>query len=209
MNRTMPEIPGEGKVRTSAAPHSIHTEVPRDQNGLIEDLRLLSPPAYGLWLAVALLLFAAGLVFFRARRSRALATVAAPHDAGSSPWDTALAGLERLVPYLQREYSRDYGFASTAILRSYIESRYAFRAPKLATEEFLFVCGNSPEIPGAHRDRLMRYLELCDLLKFGRYVAASDELVALHEAAIAFVLASVPTEVACASSARSAEPPPP
>jgi len=37
-------------------------------------------------------------------------------------------------------------------------------------------------------------LEWCDLLKFGRYVAATGELMSLHEAAVNFVLASRPVD---------------
>lgn len=167
-----------------------------NSTNLIEDLRLLAPPDYRLWWAVALLALAAAgvpaLIRIWRRRSRKPASTIG--DSSAPPWDLALAELERLIPLLQREHSRDYGIASTKILRNYIEARYGLRAPKLATEEFLMLSRESPTIPEAHRAGLKRYLEWCDLLKFGRYAAATGELVSLHEAAVNFVLASRPVD---------------
>lgn len=167
-----------------------------NSTNLIEDLRLLSPPDYRAWWAVAVLVLAAAgvLVVIRIWRRRSRINTAPGDDAGAPSWDLALVELERLTSLLQQERSRDYGIVSTGILRRYIEARYALRAPKLATEEFLMLSRESPTIPEVHRASLRRYLEWCDLLKFGRYVAATSELVSLHEAAVSFVLASRPVD---------------
>ncbi len=163
------------------------------ETNLIEDLRLLSPPDYTwAWGLLALLgAVAATVAWWRVtpRRAAPNASVAA-----SSPalWDTALLELERLVPLLEPGHSRDYGIQATGILRGYIEARYHLRAPRLATEEFLVAAAQSSLLPGGHRDGLERFLGLCDLFKFGRYVASADELGRLHSAAVAFVLASKP-----------------
>ena len=90
------------------------------------------------------------------------------------------------------EHSREYGIQSTGVLRCYIEARYLLPAPRLATEEFLIEAGKSPALPADHRASLGRFLELCDLCKFGRAVASAEELRQLHAAAVAFVLASRP-----------------
>jgi hypothetical protein len=159
---------------------------------LIEDLRLLSPPNYGGWLALGIAgILVVGFILFARRRLSRAATDAA-ESTGLGLWDVALAELERLIPLLNREHSRDYAIRSTDILRRYIENRYALRAPTLATEEFLVMAGGSPALPADHRASLREFLELCDLLKFGRYLAATGELEALHAAAVAFVLASRP-----------------
>jgi hypothetical protein len=47
-------------------------------------------------------------------------------------------------------------------------------------------------LPADHRVSLREFLELCDLLKFGRYLASATELGPLHAAAVAFVIASRP-----------------
>ncbi len=160
-----------------------------NDTNLIEDLRLLSPPSHGWVLVVvaAVVVIVLAPLISRAFRRSARVTVAA---AGPAPWTAALAALEHLTPLLCTERSRDYGIAATGILRGYIETRYGLRAPKLATEEFLVTAGTSPLLPAEHRASLGRFLELCDLFKFGRYAAAAGELRQLHAAAVAFVLAS-------------------
>jgi hypothetical protein len=161
---------------------------------LIEDLRLLSPPAYGAWLALAItgVLVCSLVLLVRRRRS---ATDVAAQAAGPEAWEVAMADLERLAHLLNGEHSREYAIQSTGILRRYIETRYSLRSPKLTTEEFLVLAKGSPALPADHRADLRRFLELCDLLKFGRYLATTEELEALHSAAVAFVLASRPVPV--------------
>jgi hypothetical protein len=159
---------------------------------LIEDLRLLSPPKYGGWLALGIFGVLALGIGLLARRRRRRASIDATESSGPELWDVALAELERLTPLLSREHSRDYAIQSTGILRRYIEARYLLQAPKLATEEFLLVARESPALPADHRASLRHFLELCDLLKFGRYLAPANELEPLHAAAVAFVVASRP-----------------
>ena len=160
---------------------------------LIEDLRLLSPPNYGGWLALGIAAVLAFGFFLVVRRRLHPTAIDATETSGPELWDVVLAELERLTPLLSREHSRDYAIRSTGILRRYIEARYALHAPTLATEEFLVMAGGSPTLPADHRASLREFLELCDLLKFGRYLASATELEPLHAAAVAFVLASRPT----------------
>ncbi len=166
-----------------------------DTTNLIEDLRLLSPPNLGVWLVLGLAVVLLAGLFLCARLFRRTAHAAA-EVTGPDLWDVALAELEHLTLLLNRGHSRDYAIQSTGILRRYIEARYLLRAPKLATEEFLVLAKDSPALPAGHRESLRRFLELCDLLKFGRYTAPAAELAALHAAAVAFVLASRPARPA-------------
>ena len=163
-----------------------------NSTNLIEDLRLLSPPSYAVWwaLGIAGVLAFGFFIFVRRRLHRAATDVTVPSGLGL--WDVALAELERLTALLSREHSRDYAIRSTGILRRYVEARYALHAPTLATEEFLMMAGESPTLPADHRASLRGFLEVCDLLKFGRYLASTTELEPLHAAAVAFVLASRP-----------------
>lgn len=163
------------------------------ETNLIEDLRLLSPPTRGGWLALGIGLAAAALLGvgwlrWRTRSPQPLSL----SDPGPSPWDVALADLERLTPLLQPEHSRDYGIASTSILRRYVEARYQVQAPRLTTEEFLLVAGVSPLLPADDRSRLGRFLDLGDRFKFGRYTASGPELHQLHTTAVDFLLRSRP-----------------
>ena len=90
-------------------------------------------------------------------------------------------------------------------MRAYIEQRYGLRAPRLATEEFLRAASQAPELPPEHRPSLGRFLEHCDLFKFGRYQASASELGELHAAAIRFVMASLEAGV---PPAEAGAPPP-
>jgi len=163
---------------------------------LIEDLRLLSPPEYGWPVAlVAAGLFAA-IVVLAWRVLRRPVPVSSPMGPGAEPGEDALAALEGLTALLHPEHSREYGIRATAILRCYIERRYGIRAPHLATEEFLLAARNHTALAGEHRSSLGRFLALCDLFKFGRYIALAEELQALHAAAVGFVLAARPAPAA-------------
>lgn len=159
---------------------------------LIEDLRLLSPSSPAVWYVPVLVLIL-GLVFFFLLRLRRLksALTAGPHSQSCPPpWDQALSELEALIPLLHRESSRPYAVASSAVLRRFIEARFNLHAPALATPEFLQAATRSAQLPSRHCDALSRFLETCDLLKFGRYLASDTELMSLHAAAVEFVIAS-------------------
>jgi hypothetical protein len=169
-----------------------------NDNDIIEDLRLLSPSIFWLWLLLILAVaLTVGMVYWIQRRRRLHRSKYPVAEAlGAKLWDRALADLESLAPLLDLRHSRDYAIRSTAILRHYIEARYGLCAPNQTTEEFLVTAGQSPVLPGQHRASLRRFLELCDLLKFGRYLAPASELAPLHAAAVAFVLASRPVMAA-------------
>lgn len=159
----------------------------KDTN-LIEDLRRLQPPDVT-WVVVGLLgLLLAGTVAWAWLRRGPRPTPAPP--AGPPAWELALAELEALVGLLRPEASRDYGTASTAVLRRYIEQCYGLSAPRQATEEFLAAAASSTSLPAEHRESLARFLRRGDLCKFGRFTATAAELAELHATAVAFVLAS-------------------
>lgn len=161
------------------------------ETNLIEDLRLLAPPGHG-WIFLVVALAGLALIGAGVRRWRRRTGEAATVADGPPPWEVALAALEKLVPLLRAESSREYGIAATTILRAYIEVRHGLRAPRLATEEFLLAARQSSSLPASHRESLGRFLALCDLFKFGRYVGSTAELTHLHTAAVDFVLASRP-----------------
>ena len=172
---------------------------------LIEDLRRLSPPNYGwLWVLVVTGLVAIAFIVLRRRRRGAAAQGESVFRPGPLLWETALADLERLLGLIRGEHAREYAIRSTSILRQYIEARYELHAPRLTTEEFLSLAGESPLLPADHRSGLKQFLELADLLKFGRYRASSGELETLHTAAVAFVLASRPVSSGAHSGGSAA-----
>lgn len=172
------------------------------ETNLIEDFEILKPPGslgWLVWLLGAVLLAVVLAVWKSGRTAHPVPPHAGPGNL--APWDAALLELERLGTELSSERSREYGMAATAVLRGYVEARYGWRAPQLATEEFLVVAAGSSQLPMAHRQVLARFLTTGDLFKFGRFLASMNELNELHAAAIAFVLASRPAPVASTGEA--------
>lgn len=162
---------------------------------LIEDLRLLHPPNFAWVFWLALIVVAVAALIWLMRRPAPAAIRAEPLSA-LAVWEETLRELERLLPLLCMDQSRAYAIASTSLIRRYLELRHGFAAPRLATEEFLAAAHHSAVLNAADRARLEEYLRWCDLLKFGRARAETAELQHLHEAAVEFVSASKPSDVA-------------
>ena len=160
---------------------------PPDQ--LIDDLRLLEPPApfrLNPWLVAAALAVVVFLWWFR-RWRRSTHGARAQARMIQQSHDDALADLERLFALIEREESRPYATESSAIIRRYIETRFALSAPRRSTEEFLAEAQQSPKLEAPHQALLGDFLRICDLLKFARTFANRAELKDLHEAAVRFV----------------------
>ena len=160
---------------------------PPDQ--LIDDLRLLEPPEpfrLNPWIVAAVLAVLVFLWWFR-RWRKTTHGARSQAQAIRQAHDDALAELERLFALIEREESRPYATESSAIIRRYIETRFALSAPRRSTEEFLAEAQQSPKLEPQHRALLGDFLRICDLLKFARTFANRAELKELHEAAVRFV----------------------
>lgn len=156
---------------------------------LIDDLRLLEPPEpfrLNPWLVVAVLAVLVFAWWFR-RWRRSTHSVRMQAKAMQKAQEDALAELEKLFALIDREESRPYATESSAIIRRYIEARFALSAPRRSTEEFLAEAQQSPRLETQHQALLGEFLRICDLLKFARTFADRSELKNLHEAAIRFV----------------------
>ncbi len=75
----------------------------------------------------------------------------------------------------------------SAIVRAYLEGRFAVRAPELTTEEFLREAGRSPELGDAQRAGLGEFLARCDRVKFAGWRPDAEESPTTLAAARAFV----------------------
>jgi hypothetical protein len=142
------------------------------------------------WFAAALLLLLSGWV--AVRRYRAKRKLLAAETSVEQAEADALAELERLFALVDREESRPYAIESSAIIRRYIEARFALSAPTQSTEEFLEVARRSPRLDPMHKTLLGEFLRVCDLLKFAKTLANRTELAQLHEAAVSFVKETQP-----------------
>lgn len=156
---------------------------------IVDDLRLLAAPAWGLCLGLAAaFLILAGLaawVWWRRKHARPAAVLSARQVEEAR--EDALAELEKLRPLMAPGTSRDYAIGASGVVRRYIERRFAIHAPRRSTEEFLEEARLSPLLDEAQRRRLQVFLAGCDFLKFARASADLSELQALHGAAVQFV----------------------
>jgi hypothetical protein len=81
----------------------------------------------------------------------------------------------------------------SAIVRRYLEDRFALRAPELTTEEFLARAGDSSWLALAHRALLRSFLEQCDRVKFAAYRPPESESREVIAAARRFLEETRPT----------------
>ena len=172
-------------AQTTLTPVAPLSSSPAFQAG--EDIRDIRQPRHmptpGLWFAAA-----AGVIIFLATASagwlwlrRKQAVILLPHE-------IALQHLEVARQLIDPEHAREYCFAASKIIRSYIEEQLHLHAPRLTTEEFLreLVEGRD-KIGGGHRALLEDFLQHCDLAKFGGWRYSQESLAEMHAGAVQFV----------------------
>lgn len=116
--------------------------------------------------AVAAAAIAAALAGWRLWRRRRAKTPAIPP---LSPYDQAILALDALLQQKLPENGeyQAYYTGISAILRQYLERRFALHAPKLTTEEFLHELASHADARlQPHRPLLQDFLTACDLVKF-------------------------------------------
>jgi hypothetical protein len=104
-----------------------------------------------------------------------------------TPRAIALRELERLRPQVQSLDPHDFSFPVSDVLRTYIGAEYHLHAPQQTSPEFLAAISGSPKFSDADRTLLATFLDRCDLIKFARIDASSDDSARLLESAISFV----------------------
>ncbi|MBX3411115.1 MAG: hypothetical protein KF708_00245 [Pirellulales bacterium] len=150
-----------------------------DIKGEVEIAPPLTTPLWWWWYAsgAAAIATAAGVWWYR--RDRRPLTAA----------EWALAELARVEvdEYLARGRMQDLYVVMTDIVRSYIERRFALRAPRQTTPEFLAGLTHNANFATEHKRLLTRFLEAADLVKFACFSPASDDVYAARGAAETFV----------------------
>lgn len=161
---------------------------PSPTPGDIRDIR--GPVAIPIpWLAPALALggvLLAVLLLWLLRRwwKRRAERVPPPRPAD----EVALERLEAARALLDPARAREFCFAVTEAVRFYIEDRFAVRAARRTTDEFLGDLVRTPTAGLAgHATMLEDVLRQGDLVKFARAPLARDEMEALHQSAVRFV----------------------
>lgn len=99
--------------------------------------------------------------------------------------------LEQRLP--EQGAYKEYYTGLSAILRRYIENRFALHAPKLTTEEFLRELARHAETSlQSHRPLLQDFLTACDLVKFAAQIPGRDESARLAESCRQFISQTEP-----------------
>ena len=151
-----------------------------------EDIRDIRQPRHVpsplLWILAAAGVVASlgALIFWRLLRKAAILEL--------SPQARALERLAEARCFMNPEHAREYCFAASQIIRSYMEEQLQWRAPRLTTEEFLReLVEGQDKIAGPQRAVLGDFLEHCDLAKFAGWRYSLEALVDMHDAAVEFV----------------------
>jgi hypothetical protein len=113
------------------------------------------------------------------------------------PGEIALQRLEEARRLMDPDQAREYCFAVSRIIRSYLEDQWHLHAPRLTTEEFLRgLVEGSEKITASHRVLLGDFLQHCDLAKFAGWRYSRPALAEMHVSAVEFVQQSsaIPTK---------------
>lgn len=163
------ELPPGHSPRVAEPLPAFDLPLPPTPVGLIAALLVAALAAIGAWIVVA------------SRVTPVVVPVTPPDQ-------VAMAALERLrlvAPSTPEEVA-GLVVSTSAVLRTYIEGRFAVHAPARTTEEFLLEALGQPVL-AERRATLERFLTLCDLVKYARHRPAPAEAEGLLDTAAAFV----------------------
>lgn len=176
-----------------SALNSLTTNLP--SSPATNDLRAIKPPITipsgweWLWWLLGLLAVA-GLLYWAWhywQKQRALVPVVPPvpaHVRARQRLQEALALIAQPKPFC---------ILVSDTVRSYLEDRFAFRAPDRTTEEFLHELRQTNLLTDSQKTSLGEFLTRCDLVKFARHEPARPELQELHGSASQLVNETEPT----------------
>lgn len=107
---------------------------------------------------------------------------------GPSPLELAERRLEQIRRLMTPVDSYRFAVEISAVVREYIEHRFAVGATQLTTEEFLRKMLESSDAALArHRLLLSDFLHQCDIVKFADVRLTLDAMGSLHRSALLFV----------------------
>jgi LPXTG-motif cell wall-anchored protein len=111
--------------------------------------------------------------------------------------EQTLAALEKAKQSMRPDTAREFGIATSEVIRTYIERRFQIVATQRTTEEFLqTLAQGSNEALSRHRALLEEFLNQCDIVKFAGASPAVTELEPLYASARRFVLETSETPAA-------------
>jgi hypothetical protein len=152
-------------------------------------LRDIKPPLdvfpYPMWVvytaaaALVLIIGCAVWLFVRWWRRRPAPPPPTAREIAVAALEEARAQIGNLDPYA-------FSILVSDILRRYVSVEYKLHATEQTSPEFLASIANIPSFTAAERSQLAEFLEKCDLIKFARMVATSEDSGRLLDQAIQF-----------------------
>lgn len=103
--------------------------------------------------------------------------------------EQTLERLDETKPLMRPDSAREFGIATSEVIRTYIEKRFDVVATQRTTEEFLqALLQSSNESLARHRAHLTEFLEHSDVIKFAGGSPAVADLESLLRSARSFVV---------------------
>jgi hypothetical protein len=104
-----------------------------------------------------------------------------------SPRDRALEQLERIGDEIEMLTPYQFSIAVSDILRGYVTEQYSLPVTRQTSVEFLGMLAKSSPFSADESSLLEDFLGRCDLIKFARYDATTEDSRRLLEEATQFV----------------------
>ncbi|MEA3189208.1 MAG: hypothetical protein QOD99_3038 [Chthoniobacter sp.] len=173
----------------------------------LPSIRDIAPPIdvfpYPMWMVVVagglalLLVLLAIWLIVRFLRTR-------PAPPPPTPQQIALARLNEVRSRINEVAPYEFSILVSDILRSYVSARYGLHATQQTSPEFLASLAHTPHFTLGEKTLLGAFLEKCDLIKFARVEATTEESSALLDQAIQFVKGGSENVTALAAAEMSA-----
>lgn len=103
------------------------------------------------------------------------------------PREIALEELERLSAAIDTMNPYQFSIRASDILRRYVTNQYALPVTRQTSLEFLTTLAKSSAFSADEKSLLENFLNRCDLIKFARYEATSEDSRLLLDEATRFV----------------------
>jgi hypothetical protein len=213
-----------GQVITNAVPLKITgvlgdvVDDPKLMRDSTPPVRLMSRDWFWLWvIGGALAALTAGGVYLyirnrRRRRVRTLIGTLVPSGPAPRRIDmTSERALQQLLAIdrsgvLDRDADRKQGYAEMVdVIREYLGARYRVATLDLTTAELIKKLAKTA--PPGERTLIERWLERCDIVKYGGFRATADDAHAVLEAARQLIIATTTIAQPAAAAAPVGEPP--
>lgn len=131
----------------------------------------------GVFLAIVIVALLIRAALIAHRRSRPTIT----------PRAQTIAALEKLRGHVDHLSPYEFSISVSDVVRGYVHDQFSLPVTRQTSLEFLNSIGNAPPFTPQEKSLLGEFLNRCDLIKFARLAATTDDSRKLLDEAIRFV----------------------